>query len=593
MPALASIVWIALCVLPNRVVEGEDHSFRDETLRNSVPICRLLCGSERTNPLRKERPMELCSRGCVRNYKDGELSGSFQAKERTRRANENPEEKACLNPTRDLEALKARMPSDIWVNFEERKPNITVRWSRTEPIPFPGSRANWTWYALMYHDSFKQKNRCILIPKEQNEWIIRNGDDWEFPHTIYLGVSTYPYNSLELKPYAPIPKPPLAPPTTGELSGSLQAKEITRRANENPEEKACLNPTADEEGLKAMMPSDIWVNFEERKPNITVRWSRTEPSLRANWTWYALMYHDSFKQKNRCILIPKEQNEWIIRNGDDWEFPHTIYLGVSTYPYFKLELKPYAPIPKPPIVPPTTDSRPANKVIVALVGVTAGILLLLLFLFAYRKRFGWFSLCSTGFVREPVVENSKINNSCVDNDDVNEADVKYIINDLPLKSEGPEFFYACYFPENEKFTRAVAGIVNYFRQNGYPVVMDVMSSNEMVDLGPTRWAEQQIKKAHKILVFLSPGILRLCGAADEDKQSLHQENERVWYEMSLLRTIYSQTHSAAKMVCITLPQGMVIDTRDIPLWAEMRYRWPKDKRKILNRLNDRPFILPL
>ncbi|XP_067043809.1 uncharacterized protein [Acropora muricata] len=453
MPALASIVWIALCVLPNRVVEGEDHSFRDETLRNSVPICRLLCGSERTNPLRKERPTELCTRGCVRNYKDGELSGSFQAKERTRRANEIPEEKACLNPTRDLEALKARMPSDIWVNFEERKPNITVRWSRTEPIPFPGSRANWTWYALMYHDSFKQKNRCILIPKEQNEWIIRNGDDWEFPHTIYLGVSTYPYE--------------------------------------------------------------------------------------------------------------------------------------------KLELKPYAPIPKPPIVPPTTDSRPANKVIVALVGVTAGILLLLLFLLAYRKRFGWFSLCSTGFVREPVVENSKINNSCVDNDDVNEADVKYIINDLPMKSEGPEFFYACYFPENEKFTRAVAGIVNYFRQNGYPVVMDVMSSNEMVDLGPTRWAEQQIKKAHKILVFLSPGILRLCGAADEDKQSLHQENERVWYEMSLLRTIYSQTHSAAKMVCITLPQGMVIDTRDIPLWAEMRYRWPKDKRKILNRLNDRPFILPL
>lgn len=453
MPALASIVWIALCVLPNRVVEGEDHSFRDETLRNSFPICRLLCGSERTNPLRKERPIELCSRGCVRNYKDGELSGSFQAKERTRRANENPEEKACLNPTRNVEAFKATKPSDIWVNFEEKKPNITVRWSPTEPNSLPDSRTNWTWYALMYHDSFKQKNRCILIPKEQNKWIIRNGDDWEFPHTIFLGVSTYPYDSLELKPYAPIPKPP--------------------------------------------------------------------------------------------------------------------------------------------IVPPTTDSRPANKVIVALVGVTAGILLLLVFLLAYRKRFGWFPLCSTGFVREPVVENSKINNSCVDNDDVNEADVKYIINDLPLKSEGPEFFYACYFPENEKFTRAVAGIVNYFRQNGYPVVMDVMSSNEMVDLGPTRWAEQQIKKAHKILVFLSPGILRLCGAADEDKQSLHQENERVWYEMSLLRTIYSQTHSAAKMVCITLPQGMVIDTRDIPLWAEMRYRWPKDKRKILNRLNDRPFILPL
>ena len=86
----------------------------------------------------------------------------------------------------------------------------------------------------------------------------------------------------------------------------------------------------------------------------------------------------------------------------------------------------------------------------------------------------------------------------------------------------PEFFYACYYPENEDFTRAVASIVNYFRQNGYPVEMDVMSSNEMVNLGPTRWAELKIKKASKILVFLSPGILRMCGVADEESQSSHQ-----------------------------------------------------------------------
>ena len=72
-----------------------------------------------------------------------------------------------------------------------------------------------------------------------------------------------------------------------------------------------------------------------------------------------------------------------------------------------------------------------------------------------------------------------------------------------------------------------------------------------------------------------------------------QENERVWYELSLLRTIYSQTHSAARMVCIVLPQKVAIDPHDLPLWAELKYRWPEDKRKILNRLNDRPFILPL
>ena len=73
-----------------------------------------------------------------------------------------------------------------------------------------------------------------------------------------------------------------------------------------------------------------------------------------------------------------------------------------------------------------------------------------------------------------------------------------------------------------------------------------------------------------------------------------QEHKRVWYEVSLLRSIYSHTHSAARMVCITLPQSKAaIDPQDFPLWAELRYRWPEDKRRILNRLNDRPIIQPL
>ena len=32
-------------------------------------------------------------------------------------------------------------------------------------VSFPGSHYNWTWYALMYHDSFSEKNRCIFVPK--------------------------------------------------------------------------------------------------------------------------------------------------------------------------------------------------------------------------------------------------------------------------------------------------------------------------------------------------------------------------------------------------------------------------------------------
>lgn len=40
----------------------------------------------------------------------------------------------------------------------------------------------------------------------------------------------------------------------------------------------------------------------------------------------------------------------------------------------------------------------------------------------------------------------------------------------------------------------------------------------MVNLGPERWAEQQIKKASKVLVFLSPRLLRLCGTEEDETQ---------------------------------------------------------------------------
>ncbi|XP_068672282.1 uncharacterized protein [Montipora foliosa] len=386
------------------------------------------------------------------------------------------------------------------------------------------------------------------------------------------------------------------PKTGGEISKPL-SKERTRRANkgkENEELEKCLTPPFNPSFWGSQMPERILVDFKSRKPNLTVKWSSAEHELYPNWTSYALAYQDSFLKKYRCVLIPKDKHQWIIRDGDDWTYPNMIFLGVATYPYHELEMKPYAPIPDLPTRPPTPVPGP-TKVIVAVIGVGAGILLLLILLLVYRKRFNWFSSCSSGPSNKDVVGKSVINNSCVDRGDPNDTDVMYpkIVNHLPMKSNDPEFFYACYYPENEDFTRAVASIVNYFRQNGYPVEMDVMSSNEMVNLGPTRWAELKIKKASKILVFLSPGILRMCGVADEESQSSHQEHERIWYEMCLLRTIYSQTHSAAKMVCITQPRRMTIDPRDVPLWAEMRYRWPEDKRKILNRLNDRPFILPL
>lgn len=71
-------------------------------------------------------------------------------------------------------------------------------------------------------------------------------------------------------------------------------------------------------------------------------------------------------------------------------------------------------------------------------------------------------------------------------------------------------YYACYYPEGEDFRKQVASIVNYFRQNGYNVIMDVMVSGEITSQGPTRWAEGQIRRAKKVLVFLSPGLVNLA-----------------------------------------------------------------------------------
>lgn len=50
-----------------------------------------------------------------------------------------------------------------------------------------------------------------------------------------------------------------------------------------------------------------------------------------------------------------------------------------------------------------------------------------------------------------------------------------------------------------------------------------MNSCEL-SCGPTRWAEQQIRRARNVLIFLSPGLLRLSGV-DEDDPETHQVNE--------------------------------------------------------------------
>ena len=66
----------------------------------------------------------------------------------------------------------------------------------------------------------------------------------------------------------------------------------------------------------------------------------------------------------------------------------------------------------------------------------------------------------------------------------------------------------------------------------------------------------------------------------------------MWIELQLLRNIYTRNRSASKMVCIRLP-NISIKSLPLPLWASTSYKWPKDVKKILKRLNDRATILPV
>lgn len=67
---------------------------------------------------------------------------------------------------------------------------------------------------------------------------------------------------------------------------------------------------------------------------------------------------------------------------------------------------------------------------------------------------------------------------------------------------------------------------------------------------------------------------------------------RVWLELDLLRDHYAKTRSASKMVCVTISEVPVNSLNTPLLWAKVIYKFPEDYDKILQRLNERPSILP-
>ena len=146
-----------------------------------------------------------------------------------------------------------------------------------------------------------------------------------------------------------------------------------------------------------------------------------------------------------------------------------------------------------------------------------------------------------------------------------------------------------YWPENQDYTKKVASIVNWFRLNaGYNVIMDKMSTKDISSKGHVRWAEAEIHKADKVLVFLSPGYIDTY-SNDEPRPDTTEDQMRVWYEMQILKNLFAKTRSASKMVSILLDDS--ISTQNVPPWAVTTYRWPEDQEKILMRLSDVPEMM--
>ncbi|XP_020605806.1 uncharacterized protein LOC110044579 isoform X2 [Orbicella faveolata] len=348
----------------------------------------------------------------------------------------------------------------------------------------------------------------------------------------------------------------------------------SQRSAYQQEDNDCLKPQ-DFVEYPGRIPSSITVDYSARKPNLSISWSPVH--YNKNWTRYALHYSSMGEAVNidrmNCKLIPKDQHEWILQNGSGWNYPDGIWVGIITYPHRKydsFDMKRFGTTPRPPPTFPPTSSDVSTKLIAAILGAAFGFLLLVFAVLFYRKQINLLRPFRTCF---PVEPNNRPGIA------------------EPEKKSGPEIYYACYYPESPSYQLEVANVVNCFRENGYKVEMDVMNANERLDLGPTRWAEQQIKNALNVLVFLSPELLRLCASDLEGVQFSHQEHEIRWVELDLIRREYTQTRSLRKMVCIILPNTRV-DPKDLPPWAQITYKWPEDKMNIFKRLNGRPIIQP-
>ncbi|KAM7435157.1 hypothetical protein ABFA07_014884 [Porites harrisoni] len=312
-----------------------------------------------------------------------------------------------------------------------------------------------------------------------------------------------------------------------------------------------------------------------------------------NWTHYSLFY--TFRRDDvdpgpglECVLIPTNRTHWLLEYKPprySSTQPTNLLSTVVTYPFSRdlaarIKLQSFSaidPASLPTFSPyfPITKAPKFDLAIPIASGSSALLVILLIAIYVWRRR--------VSRPHEVPVRHRAITRA-------NNITANAATDNLPSNQEnGNESYYSCYYPESEAFRQQVAAIVNKFRANGYNVIMDAMVSHEISSLGPTKWAEVQIRKAKKVLVFLSPGLLKLSLGYEDMPRS--EDANRVWCELEVLRSIYNRSRSAAKTVCLELPD-MPVSSMEHPVFFKVIYKWPNDFEKILRGLNDRPSILP-
>lgn len=310
----------------------------------------------------------------------------------------------------------------------------------------------------------------------------------------------------------------------------------------------------------------------------TVSWRHNSVQTMENITGYMVLWNsDTYSEDVNCRKLAQNQTTTTITSEDDgWRYPDVLYLTVQPIPAVKkvdLQLTPFSP--KDPV--PTYDAAgwptqdPPKLIGAVISGVVCGVVLILFVaVILYKRR-----KPSADPLTGQKSDTSGNNNECAT-----------VTSKSSNHSTGGDRFLISYFPECETMVSSVERLCAWLRSQGYDAVMDNMASVEIAELGRDRWITQQIRKAKKIIIVKSTSYLKLC-AEDLEGTAGPVSKQRV--DVRFVSAEYYRTLSGSKFICIEL-EGFTCKNKaqeaDCPPWMEHSYKWPRDRDKIVLRMND-------